>query len=156
MTPGFDLPVEGSASYSGTARIGLDPLGGGPASDLIGDVEITVEFADTTLSGRAENFYGTIEGGEVTAFEGQLFLSQGVIDPDATGDLIGANLNGTLSGGGDTLVIDGGVSGNFLGDPSGMNVPPEAILLGSTENTGFTLNGDEVTGGLDIIGVLPD
>lgn len=147
VTPAADLPVTGSATYSGTARIALDPLAGGEGSDLIGQVQITADFETASLSGQADGFHGSIDGGDVTAFDGQLFLSQGEIDASGGGDQIGANLNGTLSGGGDTLVVDGGVTGNFLGEA------PDALLLEAAEGTAFSLNGDSVSGGIQIIGL---
>ena len=154
VTPVADLPVVGSATYEGTARIALDPLAGGTGSELIGEASITADFETATLTGQADGFYGTVNGGEVTSFGGTLFLSEGAIDASrAGGDQIGANLNGTLSGGGDTLVVDGGVTGNFLGDPPLLNEPPEALLLETTDETGIRLNGDTVTGGVQIIGM---
>lgn len=154
VTPVADLPVVGSATYEGTARIALDPLAGGTGSELIGEAAITADFETATLTGQADGFYGTIDGGEVTSFDGTLFLSEGAIDTSGSGsEQIGASLNGTLSGGGDTLVVDGGVTGNFLGDPLLLNEPPEALLLETTAETELRLNGDIVTGGVEIIGL---
>jgi hypothetical protein len=154
VTPVADLPVVGSATYEGTARIALDPLAGGTGSELIGEASITADFETATLTGQADGLYGTVNGGEVTSFDGTLFLSEGAIDAGGEGgDQIGANLNGTLSGGGDTLVVDGGVTGNFLGDPLLLNEPPGALLLETTDDTGIRLNGDTVTGGVQIIGL---
>jgi hypothetical protein len=154
VTPVADLPVVGSATYEGTARIALDPPAGGTGSELIGEASITADFETATLTGQADGFYGTVNGGDVTSFDGTLFLSEGAIDASgAGGDQIGASLNGTLSGGGDTLVVDGGVTGNFLGDPLLLNEPPEALLLETTDDTGIRLNGDIVTGGVQIIGL---
>ena len=154
VTPVADLPVVGSATYEGTARIALDPLAGGTGSELIGEASITADFETATLTGQADGFYGTVNGGEVTSFGGTLFLSEGAIDASrAGGDQIGANLNGTLSGGGNTLVVNGGITGNFLGDPPLLNELPEALLLETTDETGIRLNGDTVTGGVQIIGM---
>jgi len=154
VTPVADLPVVGSATYEGTARIALDPPAGGTGSELIGEASITADFETATLTGQADGFYGTVNGGDVTSFDGTLFLSEGAIDASgAGGDQIGASLNGTLSGGGDTLVVDGGVTGNFLGDPLLLNEPPAALLLETTDDTGIRLNGDIVTGGVQIIGL---
>jgi hypothetical protein len=152
VTPLADLPTTGTATYEGTALIALDAIGGGSASELIGTAAITADFAASTLSGEAGGFYGTVDGGEVAAFEGQIFVSQGTINRTGTGDQIGADVNGTLQGGGDTLVVDGTVAGNFLGDPLLLNEAPEALAIGTEAGTEFRLNGTAVTGGMEIIG----
>lgn len=149
-TPLTDLPTTGTAQYDGTALIALDPLAGGAASELIGRAEITANFESATVSGQAGGFHGTVNGGDVTAFDGQVFLSQGTITRTG-GDQIGADVNGTLQGGGDTVVVGGQVAGNFLGDPLLLNEPPPALSLGSDDATAFTVNGGAATGELQII-----
>lgn len=150
VTAAADLPVTGTASYDGTALIALDAPAGGAASELIGTAVLEADFANATISGQADGFYGTVAGGEVTAFAGQVFLSQGAIDASG-GDQIGADVNGTLQGGGDTLVVGGTVAGNFLGDPLLLNEPPAAMVLATGDDTSFVLNGTAVTGGMEIV-----
>lgn len=153
VTDAVDLPVSGSATYEGTALIALDATSGGAASELIGDASIVADFEAATISGQADGFYGTVDGGDVAAFEGTIFVSQGTIDSSNSGaDQIAADVNGTLSGGGDTLVVDGAVAGNFLGDPLLLNEAPEAVALGTDDATTFRLNGEGVTGGMEVIG----
>lgn len=145
------LPATGAAQYDGTALIALDPVGGA-ASELIGTATITADFAARTVAGQADGFVGTAAGADVTTFGGTLFLSGGAIDTTG-GDQIGAGLNGTLQGGGDTLVVDGSVEGNFLGDPAVLGIAPPGMSLESGAETSFTLNGEAVTGGMEIIAV---
>lgn len=153
VTDAVDLPVSGSATYEGTALIALDAPTGGAASELIGDASIVADFEAATVTGQADGFHGTVNGGDVAAFEGTVFLSQGAIDSSNVGnDQIAADVNGTLSGGGDTLVVDGAVAGNFLGDPLLLNEAPEALSLATDDATTFRLNGADVTGGMEIIG----
>ncbi len=153
VTDAVDLPVSGSATYEGTALIALDAPTGGAASELIGTASITADFEAATVSGQADGFYGTVDGGDVAAFEGTIFVSQGAIDSSNSGnDQISADVNGTLSGGGDTLVVDGAVAGNFLGDPLLLNEAPEAVGLETDDATTFRLNGEDVTGGMEVIG----
>lgn len=156
ITDVADLPAEGSATYDGTALIALNaPAGGGVASELIGTATVTADFAAATVSGNADGFYGTVNGSEVGAYEGELFLSMGGIDTSGTGNQVTADANGVLQGGGDTLVIDGTVTGNFLGDAGLLNEPPPAIALEEGVGTEFTLNGETITGGMEVIAVLP-
>jgi hypothetical protein len=153
VTDAVDLPNTGSATYEGTALIALDAPTGGVASELIGDASIVADFEAATVSGQADGFYGTVNGGDVAAFEGTIFVSQGTIDSSNVGnDQITADVNGTLSGGGDTLVVDGAVAGNFLGDPLLLNEAPEALSLATDDTTTFRLNGEDVTGGMEVIG----
>jgi uncharacterized protein (DUF2345 family) len=153
VTDAVDLPNTGSATYEGTALIALDAPAGGVASELIGDASIVADFEAATVSGQADGFYGTVNGGDVAAFEGTIFVSQGAIDSSNVGnDQIAADVNGTLSGGGDTLVVDGAVAGNFLGDPLLLNEAPEALSLATDDATTFRLNGEDVTGGMEVIG----
>ncbi len=153
VTDAVDLPTTGSATYEGTALIALDAPAGGVASELIGDASIVADFEAATVSGQADGFYGTVNGGDVAAFEGTIFVSQGTVDSSNVGnDQIAADVNGTLSGGGDTLVVDGAVAGNFLGDPLLLNEAPEALSLATDDATTFRLNGEDVTGGMEVIG----
>jgi hypothetical protein len=153
VTDAVDLPTTGSATYEGTALIAMDAPTGGVASELIGDASIVADFEAATVSGQADGFYGTVNGGDVAAFEGTIFVSQGTIDSSNVGnDQIAADVNGTLSGGGDTLVVDGAVAGNFLGDPLLLNEAPEALSLATDDTTTFRLNGEDVTGGIEVIG----
>jgi hypothetical protein len=151
VTPVAEIPLMGSAEYRGTAVVALDPLAGGAASELIGTARVTADFAASTVTGQADGFYGTINGGDVTGFDGQVFLSQGAIDRTGTAAQIGADVNGTLQGGGDTLVIDGAVAGNFLGDPLLLNEAPEALSLATDDATVLRLNGAAATGGMEVI-----
>jgi hypothetical protein len=151
VTDAVDLPTTGTAQYDGTALIALDAPTGGTASELIGTAAIIADFANATVSGQADGFYGSVDGGEVTAFAGQIFLSQGAIDASGTGDQIGADVNGTLQGGGDTVVLGGQVAGNFLGDPLLLNEPPAAMVLATDDAATFTLNGAAATGGMEIV-----
>lgn len=145
-----EIPITGSATYDGTALIALDSIVDG--SELIGDAVITADFANDTVSGGMSDFYGTINGGDVTAFAGELFIGKSEIDTSG-GDQITAKLDGALQGGSNTLNVNATLNGNFLTDNIITNEPPEAMSLESSAASILTLNGVETAGGIEVIAV---
>ncbi len=149
VTRAIDIPLSGTARYDGTALIALDtPV----PSELIGDAAIVADFARDTVSGRMEGFHGTVSGGRVTVFDGALDISKGVIDVTPEHDIT-AKVDGTLSGGSSTLVVDATLEGNFLGNPTFFDRTPPAVQLNANDRSNFTLNGNAVAGGMEVIGL---
>lgn len=148
VTEAIDIPLSGSATYDGTALIALSTAAVG--SELIGDAIITADFAADTIGGSMGGFYGTIAGGPVTAFDGEIVISKGLIDVIPEHDMTG-KIDGTLSGGVNELVVNATLEGNFLGDPGFLNEAPEAVQLNSTPESIFTLNGGVVAGEMEVI-----
>lgn len=149
VTPAIDIPLSGTARYDGTALIALQTL---VPSELIGTASITADFARDTVSGSMTDFHGTVSGGRVTAFEGELAISKGVIDVVPEHDIT-AKVDGRLTGGSNTLDVDATLEGNFLGTPGGINQPPPALQANTTPTSNFTLNGNAVGGEMEVIGL---
>ena len=108
-----DVPLSGTATYEGFAGILLETPGSNTA--LIGDAEITADFATDEMEGRLDNFEGRVQGGGVQDFDGEITLSDGDIAV-VTGSDFRANAGGVLTGGGDVIGVDGSIVGAFFND----------------------------------------
>lgn len=154
MQPTPDAYIQtasGSATFSGYASL----LAGPPSSRiaLVSPASITADFDTSKISGSANNFIG--QTGNVTAntyltsptsYTGQLLLDGciGASCSSNTNDLT-ATVTGTLSGDGNTIVVNQAVSGKFYGP----NATAVDLNSGSTTNT---VNGTAVTSSLDFVG----
>ncbi len=147
VTPVANIPVTGSAAYSGTALIALDTPD--RASELIGTATLVAEFGTgaDTLTGTLDGFYGTINGGDVDSFDGEIDLTSGRIDRTDT-TVIAAAADGTLRSDTDTLNVGADLDGNFLG------LTPEGLSLVSNDDSVFRLNGSTVSGSeMEVLGL---
>lgn len=110
-----DLPMSGSATYTGYAQIISDrsviPTN---STELVGRATLEVGFAGGgSMSGTVDDFddQGTDYGGSLT-------VSNGAITTDANGPLVRGDIKGTLTNGGASYGVDGKISGGFFG-PNG-------------------------------------
>jgi hypothetical protein len=128
VTPAPSVPAGGTALYRGYAAVVIDD---DATSDLVllGDAEVTADFSTDTITGGADNFEGGRDASDFARYDGALTLEDGAI----SGSSIDARLSGTLTGGGNTVVVDNALEGEFRGDPI------EGIALGSQED--IRLNG---------------
>jgi hypothetical protein len=146
VTPVANIPVSGSATYDGTALIALAT----PArpSELIGTATLTARFGPgaDTISGTIDGFYGTINGGAVDAFDGEIRLTGGNIDrTDST--VLAVSANGILSNDDNSLNVGADLDGNFRG------LTPRGVVLESDDDSVFRLNGPAVSGDMEVIGL---
>lgn len=109
------MPTVGSATYNGYAVI-KHTNGVIDDAQFLGDAQITADFGAGTVSGQASNFEGWHNDGPLGSYAGTVTLSGGVIGMSRPNDL-GAFINGTLVQGPDTIVISGGMFGDFKGTP---------------------------------------
>lgn len=138
--------LTGSVAYTGTAGLRLDTAG---TSELAGLASLEADFDSDSWSGELTDFIGRLEDGEVQAFSGSLALGAGTI---GGGSNPASELNGTLAGlltgtEGDTVAVNGGVTGNFV------NLAPllaAGLLLEDRAGTGYLLNGAAVDGTLGV------
>lgn len=114
------LPTSGSAAYDGVMTLDLNTEEGVPDREMLGELELEVNFGRSTdaVSGSATNFVN-YDGEE---FDGTLAITDGDLDRvnDApVGSIepaIVADLGGTLTNeSGGSYEFDGDVRGNFRG-----------------------------------------
>jgi hypothetical protein len=124
------LPNSGTASYDGYVGGEVDGAG------LIGELSLDVAFAvgdNGTITGSATNFQHETQG----AYTGTLTVNNGNILPGGapgTADTVAADLQGTLSNGGDDYATDIALDGAFLGG-TGPDTPA-AVAGGAVGNVG--------------------
>lgn len=100
-----DLPRSGVVQFAGYSTLGL------PTGDVVGDLEINVNFGRTTtpISGEMSNFDG---------MTGSLTVDGGFIDRQTDTDVdytFGADFGGTLADTNGTYTLDGTLAGDFRG-----------------------------------------
>ena len=111
-TSAADLPATGSARFTGIATFGIlvDSPGG---VGVGGDLEMTVGFAEGSLTGTIDNFYS--RNGD--ARQGSLTLVNGFVTDSIDTVVVGATIEGTLDLlGGDPTEVSGGLFGPMIGD----------------------------------------
>lgn len=131
VTPAGNLPANGSATYAGEVGVIL----GTRAADtrLVGSGEIVASFSHSVVDGRFSDFTGIDNRGISGPYRGALRLSGGRID--RTGEArFSSEIEGTLGGNGQNIVLVGEVDGVFRsGDGS-------VLSAMSNDKTNATVN----------------
>jgi len=112
VTAPSSLPISGGATYTGVMRLEVETAAGG--LEMNGALALQVNFASDSLGGSAGNFVDQNDALQT----GSLTISGGVIDRGANTAVdytYGANIGGTLDGAAGNFVIQGDLSGDFLG-----------------------------------------
>ena len=145
LSTSADMPNRGTATYSGYSTLLMDT----PTADtaLVGDARIVANFDADSLTGDLTNFVGSVNGGESQAFNGSIALRNGEIGA-TTASRLTADVNGSLSGGGNTVSINGDVAGDFRSDGQ---LNAAALTASESAATDFLLNGREYSGDLGIV-----
>lgn len=110
-----EMPVSGTADYSGVAGFSDVPDVSPENIFAVADVAMTASFSATggSINGSMTNFVDSdFDTGQVRAFGGSLGISDGVI----TGNTFTASVSGTLTARNDRVEISGGMNGEFVGD----------------------------------------
>lgn len=131
--------ASGTASFSGQGGLIANPTFVGDnflyaGATVIGDATINVNFNNDTIGGSVTNFVGVDRTETVDAYTGTITINNGFIG-ETSPSLLTANYNGTLTGNGDTVVVRGGLEGQFSGNPG-----VRAVTLVGAGDTG-TVNG---------------
>ena len=140
-----EVPVTGSATYDGYATVVIDT--DVAETSLVGDATLVADFAGDTIEGTLDDFVGTVDGGAIRDYDDSLAVSDGDLRV-ATAAGFGADVNGVLEGGGDTIGVDGSIFGNLRSSPTRDVAALSAISAGGTD---FTVNGTEYGGLLTIV-----
>lgn len=107
------MPATGTADFAGfaTLRVETDtPL------VLFGDAGVSVGFDAGQASGQIDAVFGTDSSGRVVDYAGTLILDNGAVGGTIPNDLR-LDYGGVLTAAGETLILDGTVTGKFLGTP---------------------------------------
>lgn len=132
------VPTFGTATYTGFAGVLLnDPAR--PVT-LIGDARIEMDFDADNITGELTSFRGE-QAGAVGDYAGTVLLSAGDIAATRPNDFT-FDYDGTLTGQGNTIVLDGNADGVFKGtrlNPA--NPPVYGILATSDPGDTALLNG---------------
>lgn len=104
-----DLPTTGAATFSGFATVSVE---GPQPLVLVGDTRLEVDFGAGASSGVMSGFFGTVPGGGVQDFAGEIAVTNGQVAHD-----LQLGYSGALSGSGQQIAVSGRLTGAFLGDP---------------------------------------
>ncbi|MBV1868845.1 MAG: hypothetical protein KUG69_13215 [Marinosulfonomonas sp.] len=110
------LPISGTAEFAGVIRLDVENSTGEISID--GALALQADFGTSSISGAASQFVDENEG----VYSGDLSLTNGVIDPAAdlsTEYTFTGNLDGALTGAGETYAITSNLSGDFVSPTTG-------------------------------------
>ena len=111
-TPTAAIPDTGYAVVEGSATLRVEM----PAAPLVlfGDSSVSIGFADAAGDGSFDRFFGSYVAGIVVDYSWTVTIDSGSLDDSLT-----LGYAGVLSGSGASLVLDGTMDGELLGDPVG-------------------------------------
>ena len=141
------VPTSGTASYSGFINVNA-----GSAADLTAGLDITANFGTAALQAQQTSAFYANSGGTLASYAGDLTFSNGKIGARGTPNGARLDIAGTLTGSGNTVVVDGEILGALVGTPvvgiSANTTVAEAAALENPERAmSITLNGSPVTEG---------
>ena len=113
VTPVTNLPVQGSAAYSGLIRLNLPIDGPAQAFEGAFDVAIGFEGGGAPVTGAVSDL-----AAGPTILNGTLLIDMGVLNPSAdpgSDYQFTADMGGTLDDRGTIYVLDGTLAGDFYG-----------------------------------------
>lgn len=116
VTDVANMPTTGTATYRGVAAYSSDyssPVNIAQYATTVSDIELTANFANSTISGRADNFQQRVDPN--ISMSGQVDVVNGTI----SGNTFSAALSGTINESGYGLTVpvnySGSVNGEFVG-----------------------------------------
>lgn len=141
-TPDLAVPDMGTAVFAGSATVRVE----NPEAPLVlfGAAAITIGFADASVDGTMDRFFGTNSTGDVVDYDGRINIDGGNLD-----DGVSLDYAGVLSATGENLVFDGVMDGVFLGDPV-------SAISAADLQAGVIYNGMPVNATMVVIGETTD
>ena len=149
-TTAASMPTTGTATFTGQSGLGLTSAAGDDYL-FIGDAAVLADFQNGTMDGTLGSFRGVVEAGgvgpvsEAVDYGGTITLSNGAIGATQANDFDG-DFDGTLTGAGNVIFVDGAFYGFFKGNPfqgivggssAGGLVPPVGTINGVAANNIF-------------------
>ncbi|MCF6443330.1 hypothetical protein [Nereida sp. MMG025] len=102
---------------------------------MVGDLQLTADFGQGSLSGKADNFLNYNTNSEnVSNVQGEIIFSNGDIGFDGPNTYT-ADMQGSLTSGSLEVAVDGAMTGTFKGTPI-------AGLTGASETGAVVVNGN--------------
>lgn len=140
-TAPFDPATFGQVAFAGSVTIRAETVG--RASVLAGDVNLTVDFADDTITGEMDRFFGTGPDLVLRDYSGVVTIDAGMVgnaDPNSWE----LDYGGVLTATDQSVVLDGTVDGQFVGNPM-------TAMAGSELDAQIVYNGDPVDGVVTVL-----
>ena len=139
LTPPDAVPSSGTVVFGGAASVQIEqPIG---VLSLAGDVGLDISFAEMSAVGSVTNVFGEGTDGAILNYAGTIALV-GTADA-ATFDM---TYDGTLTTEVETLVFDGVLVTNLLGDPiagfAAIDLEAEVLLSGTAWDGSVVLFGE--------------
>lgn len=129
------VPATGSTSFTGGATIRVEA-----ASPIVlyGDATLNIDFGSAELTGELDRFFGTVSNGNVVNYSGEIRVEANAVAQD-----MAVEYSGALSGGGETLALDGTADGVFLGNTAQAltlsDLTAEAVVGGTPTDATFVV-----------------
>ncbi len=130
-----EVPSSGDATFTGYAAIVLDTT---PEElGLLGDATVQIDFGTQVLTGQVVDIFGT-SGSGFADYAGTIGLQNGEVGYDTPrGDTVPNDIRfryvGSLSGDGNTILLDGDAAGKLKGTPIqglvAQNLPGDTSLV---------------------------
>ncbi|MEL6640786.1 MAG: hypothetical protein AAFP98_05670 [Pseudomonadota bacterium] len=142
-----DVPSTGTASYSGFINVNA-----GPSADLTAGLDVDVNFVSEALTADQTTDFFANSNGDLVAYNGELTFTNGKIQARGVDNSARLDIAGTLTGAGNSVVVDGEIFGKLVGTPivgiSANTTVAEAAATGNPERAmNITLNGNAVSDG---------
>lgn len=141
----FDaVPTSGSATYRGSAFLGITNIATAIATDpaiLVGDSTLTLDFGnpDDAVTGGVGNFRQTRSGDVSLNVPGQLTFTNGVIGGDAANDLA-FDFAGDVTADGAGFVLSGRAEGKLRGTRTNPTAAENPVIAYEVQATDVRLN----------------
>ena len=109
-TPLENMRNEGSASYSGVAGFASSlPTNSIEEATAVAEIRLTADFGGSKVNGALTNFQGSVDDFNIET--GRMDIIDGVIEENN----LYADIGGEVTGGGERGLVDGHLSGFFMG-----------------------------------------
>lgn len=147
----FDaMPTRGTAEYTGFVQVDA-----GPTADLAAELELTADFAENgKITGDVTSpFFGVGPNNLLVAYEDDVEVVFGATRARGIGNGARVDIEGSITDGTDTIVVDAIIEGSFIGTPivGARGIVNPGDTFGNGDNAvnalTLTLNEEAVTDG---------